>query len=184
VESLIWRIISSSASSSVAIVGMGTRRILGGVPDLADWVGANHHRRYVEGLCSSSPVNLLAERRPVGCNSLSSTEPLKRRRLLCSLVIGGRLAASFLELRRLLIPARVSGRRVVFLSLLVTLVERRPIDVLALASIFSSSRRDAFGEAVLLRCGFWLPLLLELASWRADGPKWFVPGEEPAPLTC
>jgi hypothetical protein len=94
------------------------------------------------------------------------------------------LAASFLELRRLLIPARVSGRRVVFLSLLVTLVERRPIDVLALASIFSSSRRDAFGEAVLLRCGFWLPLLLELASWRADGPKWFVPGEEPAPLTC
>jgi hypothetical protein len=23
-----------------------------------------------------------------------------------------------------------------------------------------------------------------LASWRADGPKWFVPGEEPAPLTC
>jgi hypothetical protein len=122
-------------------------------------------------------VNLLAERRPVGCNSLSSTKPLKRRRLLCSLVIGGRLAVSFLELRRLLIPASVSGRRAVFSFLLVTLVDRWPIDVLALASTFSSSRRDAFGEAVLLRCGFWLPLLLELGSWRAGGPKWFVPGD-------
>ena len=111
---------------------------------------------------SSSPVNLLAEGRLVRCCSSSSTKTLERRRLLFSLGIGGRWAASVvLELRRLLFPVGNGGRWAVSSSLMTLLVDGRPCD--ALLRISSSSWLYAFVEAVLLKFGVRLPSLPEAA---------------------
>lgn len=127
-------------------------------------------------MLSSSPVNLLAEGRPGYCCSFSSTKTLELRRLLLSSVTGGgRWAVSFLELRRLLLPAGNGGRWAVSSSWMTLLVEGRPF--VARLRISSSSRLYVFGEAVLLKFGVQLPFLLEMASWRSGVPKWFVPGD-------
>lgn len=85
------------------------------------------------------------------------------------------------ELRRLLIPLECGSRWAVYFASPVTLlVEGRPFEAAAQASarLFSSSRRHAIREAVLLGCRFHAYLLLRWfgkMGWRAADVKWFVP---------